>query len=103
MTENETPVAEGKALVLEAVAPSDVVASPFGTKTTMVPNEGNYSVHWSENDAISVNEIGKELVGEEVPGEPEDIPAEEDGYEDEEDEFDSLDDLEFPEDEMEVE
>jgi DNA-directed RNA polymerase subunit beta len=56
-----------------------------------------------DDDAISVNEIGKELVGEELPGEPEDIPTEEDGYEDEEDEFDSLDDLEFPEDEMEVE
>ena len=56
-----------------------------------------------EEDAISVNEIGKELVGEDLPGEPEDIPAEDDGYEDEEDEFDSLDDLEFPEDEMEVE
>jgi DNA-directed RNA polymerase subunit beta len=59
--------------------------------------------HDEEEDAISVNEIGKELVGEELPGEPEDIPTEEDGYEDEEDEFDSLDDLEFPEDEMEVE
>ena len=56
-----------------------------------------------DEDAISVNEIGKELVGEDMPGEPEDMPADEDGYEDEEDEFDSLDDLEFPEDEMEVE
>ena len=43
-----------------------------------------------DDDAISVNEIGKELVGDDLPGEPED-------------EFDSLDDLEFPEDEMEVE
>ena len=56
-----------------------------------------------EEDAISVNEIGKELVGEDFPGEPEEVPTEEEGFEDEEDEFDSLDDLEFPEDEMEVE
>jgi hypothetical protein len=56
-----------------------------------------------DEEAISVNEIGKELVGEEFPGEPEDVPTEEDEFEDEEDEFDSLDDLEFPEDEMEVE
>ena len=53
--ENETPVAEGKTLVLDAVAPADVTASPFGTKTTMVPNGEVYSVNWSENDAISVN------------------------------------------------
>ena len=56
-----------------------------------------------DEDAISVNEIGKELVGEEFSGEPDEVPTEEDGFEDEEDEFDSLDDLEFPEDEMEVE
>ena len=47
--------------------------------------------------------MSKELVGEELPGEPEEMPAEDDEFEDEEDEFDSLDDLEFPEDEMEVE
>ncbi len=55
MTENETPVVEEKTLVLDAVAPADVTASPFGTKTTMAPNGEGYSVNWSENDAISVN------------------------------------------------
>ena len=57
MTDNDTPVVEGKTLVLEAVAPADVTASPFGTKTTMAPNGENYSVNWSANDAISVNGV----------------------------------------------
>lgn len=57
MTDNDTPVVEGKTLVLEAVAPADVTADPLGTKTTMVPNDENYSVLWSENDAISVNGV----------------------------------------------
>ena len=62
ITDNETPVAEGKTLVLEAVAPADVTASPFGTKTTMVPNGENYSVNWSENDAISVNGVASSSI-----------------------------------------
>lgn len=57
MTDNDTPVVEGKTLILEAVAPADVTANPFGTKTTMVPNGENYSVNWSANDAISVNGV----------------------------------------------
>jgi len=62
ITDNETPVAEGKTLVLEAVAPADVTASPFGTKTTMVPNGENYSVNWSENDAILVNGVASSSI-----------------------------------------
>ena len=62
ITDNETPVAEGKTLVLEAVAPADVTASPFGTKTTMVPNGENYSVNWSANDAISVNGVASSSI-----------------------------------------
>lgn len=53
----QAPVVEGQTLILEAAAPADVTAGPLGTKTTMVPNEGKYSVHWSENDAISVNGV----------------------------------------------
>ena len=53
----QAPVVEGQTLILEAAAPADVTAGPLGTKTTMVPNEGTYSVHWSENDAISVNGV----------------------------------------------
>lgn len=46
-------------LELHAVAPADVTADPFGTKTTMVPNgkDDGYAVYWSENDAISVNGV----------------------------------------------
>ena len=62
ITDNETPVAEGKTLVLEAVAPADVTASPFGTKTTMVPNGENYSVNWSADDAISVNGVASSSI-----------------------------------------
>lgn len=54
VNDNSAPVAEG-ILVIEAAAPADVTANPFGTKTTMVPNDGNYSVHWSADDVISVN------------------------------------------------
>ena len=53
----QAPVVEGQTLILEAAAPADVTAGPLGTKTTMVPNEETYSVHWSENDAISVNGV----------------------------------------------
>lgn len=52
---NQTP--EVEALVLEAVAPADVMPAPLGTKTAMVPNGDNYSVNWSENDVISVNGV----------------------------------------------
>lgn len=54
INDNSAPVAEGT-LMIEAAAPADVTANPFGTKTTMVPNDGNYSVHWSADDVISVN------------------------------------------------
>ena len=53
----QAPVVEGQTLILETAAPADVTAGPLGTKTTMVPNEGTYSVHWSENDVISVNGV----------------------------------------------
>lgn len=62
MTDNDTPVVEGKTLVLEAVAPADVTADPLGTKTTMVPNDENYSVNWSANDAISVNGVASSSI-----------------------------------------
>ena len=62
MTDNDTPVVEGKTLVLEAVAPADVTADPLGTKTTMVPNGENYSVNWSANDAISVNGVASSSI-----------------------------------------
>lgn len=42
-------------LLLAATAPSDVSVNPFGTRTSMVPNGDCYSVHWSEEDVISVN------------------------------------------------
>lgn len=54
ITDNNVPVEEGT-LVIEAAAPADVTANPFGTKTTMAPNGENYSVLWSADDAISVN------------------------------------------------
>ena len=50
----DAPVVEDMPVVLEASAPSDVTVSPL-TKTSMVPSGENYSVLWSENDAISVN------------------------------------------------
>ena len=59
--DNNVPVAEGT-LVLEAAAPADVTANPFGTKTTMVPNGDDYSVLWSENDAISVNGVASSAI-----------------------------------------
>ena len=54
INDNNAPVEEGT-LVIEAAAPADVTANPFGTKTTMAPNGENYSVLWSADDAISVN------------------------------------------------
>ena len=54
INDNNVPVEEGT-LVIEAAAPADVTANPFGTKTTMAPNGENYSVLWSADDAISVN------------------------------------------------
>ena len=59
--DNNVPVAEGT-LVLEAAAPADVTANPVGTKTTMSPNGDNYSVFWSENDAISVNGVASSAI-----------------------------------------
>lgn len=50
----DAPVVEDMPVVLEASAPSDVTVSPL-TKTSMIPSGENYSVLWSENDAISVN------------------------------------------------
>jgi DNA-directed RNA polymerase subunit beta len=52
-----------------------------------------------EEDTISVNEIGKELITDEPDDEFEGEPVEDDDYEDEEDEFGSLDDIEYPEEE----
>lgn len=54
INDNNAPVEEGT-LVIEAAAPADITANPFGTKTTMAPNGENYSVLWSADDAISVN------------------------------------------------
>lgn len=54
INDNNVPVEEGT-LVIEAAAPADVTANPFGTKTTMAPNGENYSVLWSADDVISVN------------------------------------------------
>jgi len=54
--------------------------------------------HEEEEEAISINEIGKEMEEEEILPEPEE-PSEgyEDEFEDEEDEFEeSLDDIDFP-------
>ena len=62
MTDNDTPVVEGKTLVLEAVAPADVTADPLGTKTTMVSDGDNYSVNWSVDDAISVNGVASSSI-----------------------------------------
>lgn len=44
-------------LFLTASSPDDVSVNPFGTKTSMVPNGDCYSVHWSEDDVISVNGV----------------------------------------------
>ena len=50
-----------------------------------------------DEETISVNEIGNELINEEPPMEETEGEFEEnDGYEDEEDEFDSLDDIDYP-------
>lgn len=41
---------------LQAVAPEDVTAAAFGTKTVMIPDgDDSYAVNWTETDAISVN------------------------------------------------
>ena len=54
-----------------------------------------------EEEAISVNEIGKELIGDMPVPEPEDPEMEDEEDMDEEDEFDSLDDIDYPGDEEE--
>ena len=61
INDNNVPVEE-ETLVIEAAAPADVTANPFGTKTTMVPNGESYSVLWSENDAISVNGVSSSAI-----------------------------------------
>ncbi len=61
INDDSVPVVEGT-LVIEAAAPADVTANPFGTKTTMVPNDEKYSVHWSADDAISVNGVASSAI-----------------------------------------
>ena len=56
-----------------------------------------------EEETISVNEIGKELIPDEPSEEYEGESDENTEYEDEEDEFDSLDDIEYPGEEEEGE
>jgi DNA-directed RNA polymerase subunit beta len=56
-----------------------------------------------EEDTISVNEIGKELIPDESSEEYTGESDENTEYEDEEDEFDSLDDIEYPGEEEEGE
>ena len=56
-----------------------------------------------EEDTISVNEIGKELIPDEPSEEYTGESDENTEYEDEEDEFDSLDDIDYPGEEEEGE
>lgn len=59
--EEGTPIDEhipnNAVLSLQSVAPDNVTANPFGTKTVMVPDGEEYAVNWSEDDAIFVNGV----------------------------------------------